>query len=74
MNVRGVAEVHLRQVVLIDVADDPDVAEVGDGERVGAAEALHAGRVGHLLIGDDAADGRVNADDRRGWSLSTPSR
>ena len=31
------AEVHVRQIVLVDVADDPDVREIGNGERIGRA-------------------------------------
>ena len=34
MNVRILAEMHLRHVVLIHVADDPDVRQVGNGERI----------------------------------------
>src|ERR1035441_1398044 len=47
----GVAEMHIGQIVLINVADDPDAGEVGDSERVGG-QALHAGRVSHLLVRD----------------------
>jgi hypothetical protein len=38
----GVADSDIRQVVLIHVADDPDVGQVGDRERV-CAQALNPG-------------------------------
>jgi hypothetical protein len=31
------AEVDVGEVILVDVADDPDVGEVGDGEGAGGA-------------------------------------
>ena len=31
-NVGGLADMDHRQIVLIHIADDPDVGEIGDGE------------------------------------------
>ena len=38
------ADVHLGEIVFVDVADDPHVGKVGDGEWIRGAERLHAGR------------------------------
>src|SRR5579863_5045602 len=51
VNVGGIADAHGVQVIFIDVADDPDVGQVGDGERIGAAEAESGNaRVGRGLL------------------------
>ena len=34
-DVRLLAEMHGGEIVLVDIADDPDVGEIGDGEGVG---------------------------------------
>ena len=49
----------LAEVVLVHVADDPHVGKIGNGEG-GGAQALHAGRIGHLLIGNHAGGRRDN--------------
>ena len=55
MDVRVLAHVHVRQIVFVHVADDPDLGEVGDGEQVRRiVERLDARRRGHLLLGDHA--------------------
>jgi len=46
MDVGELAEAHTRQVVLIHVADYPDVGKIGDGEQVGRiVECLDAAGV-----------------------------
>ena len=73
-NVGVSPDVNVRQVVLIDVADDPDVGEIGDREQVGRiVQRLDAGRRRHVLLGDHAGDRRRDIHDRR-WdgSVSAP--
>src|ERR1700761_6914676 len=57
--VRLLAEMHGWKVILVDVADNPDVREVGDGEGIGGAGEGRSGggSVGHVL-GDDETGGR----------------
>ena len=65
------AELQFGDVVFIDVADDPDGGEIGDGEgrgRAGKADA-RGGGVGHVLRHDDAGDGRIDIDDAAGMVL-----
>ena len=64
-NFRGLAYVHARQIVLKNVAENPDLAQVGNRKRVGSAEASHAGGVGNLLVGNDAGNRSDDVDDRR---------
>ena len=66
MDVGGLADAHGVEIVLVDVADDPDVGKIGDGERIRAGKPLHASRIGDLLVGDDAGDGRDDVDDAGG--------
>ena len=73
MNVRIFAEMHLRHIVLPHVADDPDVRQVGNGERVRRRQRLHAGLIGDLLVGDDSRTGANTSTMPVGWSGSTPS-
>ena len=40
----------------MDIAEHPDVLQVGDGEGIGRAESGDAGSVGDLLVGDDTRD------------------
>ena len=63
-DVRVVAEADEGKVVLVYVAHDPDVVEVGDGEKVRrVVERLHAGAGCHVLLDDDARYGGVDIDD-----------
>ena len=64
LDVRVLAQAHVFQIVLIDIADDPDVRQIGNRKRVGGREALHARCRRHLLIGDHSGNGRKNIDDR----------
>ena len=58
------AEADKGKIVLVHVAHDPDIVEVGDGEEVRRiVERLHAGPVRHVLLDDDARDGGVDVDD-----------
>ena len=66
------ADVHESQIVLVHVAEHPDVRQVGDGEGVGRCQALRAGGGSHLLVCDHTGDGRHNVDDRRGMILVRP--
>ncbi len=58
MDVGFLAEVYLGEIVLVDVADDPDVREVGDGEGGGGARVGDAGGGGGGdVLRDDVAGG-----------------
>ena len=35
-NIRGLADVHGVEIVFVNVADDPDIRKIGDGEGIGA--------------------------------------
>ena len=65
-DVGGLADVHGIEIVFVNVADDPDIRKIGDGEGIGAGQALHAGCVGDLLVGNDAGDGGDDVDDAGG--------
>ena len=70
-DLRFLAELQLGNVVLVDVANDPDPGEIGDGKGGGRARETHArGRcIGHVLRNNDAGDGRINIDDAAGVVL-----
>ena len=71
LDLRFLAELQLGNVVLVNIADDPDGGEIGDGEgrgRAGKADA-RGGGVGHILRHNDAGDGRINIDDAAGVVL-----
>ena len=55
-----------RQIVFVDVAEDPDAGEVGDGERRGRAGQSHARRrgIGDILADDDAGYGSQHVHHR----------
>src|ERR1700679_3160627 len=65
------ADMNVSEIILVDVADDPDVGEVGDGERAGGACVGDAGGTGggDVLRGDDAARGRVDLNVLAGMIL-----
>ena len=54
---RGVADVNTGQIVLIHVADNPYVGEIGDGERI-SSQALHSAGICNLLVSDHAGNRR----------------
>ena len=62
VNVRGLPKMNHGQIVLIDIADDPDVGEVGDGKGRGRSREGDAGGsgVGDILRDDDAGCGRID--------------
>ena len=62
LDVGVLAEMDAGEIVLVDVADDPDVGEVGDGEGAGGAGVGDAGGAGcgYVLRDDDAAGGCVD--------------
>ena len=65
------AQLQFGNVVLVDIAEDPDAAKIGDGEggrRSGEADACSR-RIGHVLSDDDAGDGRIYIDDAAGMIL-----
>ena len=68
---RFLAELDFGNVVLVDIAENPDGGEIGDGEgRGGSGESYARSRsVGHVLRDDDAGDGRVDIDDGAGMIL-----
>ena len=65
MNVRVFAEADKGKVVLVNVAQNPDVREVGDRERIRRRQTLRPGGGSHLLVGDDAGGGGADIDNRR---------
>ena len=70
-NVGLLAKVHGGEIVLVDIADDPDVREIGDGEGVGGAGVGDAGSsgIGDVLRDDVAGCGRVDLDGCGGMIL-----
>ncbi len=65
MNVRILAETNKGEVVLVHVAQNPDVGEVGDGERIRGSQALRTGGSSYLLVGDHAGGWSADVDNRR---------
>ena len=58
---------HARQHVLVDIAKDPHLGEVGNGEqRLLIVERANAGAGGDLLIDDDSGDRSAQWQQRRG--------
>ncbi len=55
---------HVLQIVLKNVAHNPDVRHIGDRERIGRCQPLRPRGQRHLLIGDHAGNRRENVDDR----------
>src|ERR1700679_1644088 len=71
LNICVLAEMDVGEIVLVDVADDPDVGEIGDGEGAGGASEGDAGGTegGDVLRDDDAAGGSVDLDGLAGMVL-----
>ena len=69
MNVGIIAEMNLRESILVHVADDPNMRQVRNGERVRAGQALHARRVCHLLVGDHTRHRGMDVDQSGGMVL-----
>src|ERR1700719_3896422 len=46
------ANVNLWKIILVNVANNPYVTEIGDRERIWRAKTSHACGIGDLLIGD----------------------
>ena len=73
-DVGAFAQLHVRQIVFVNVADHPNCRQIRNRERIGA-ERLDAGGVGHLLVGDHARNRRVRCLPLRlAVSGSLPSR
>ena len=51
-NVSLIAELHIRQIVFVHVAENPHPTQVRNGEWVGGTQSCDTGRVSNLLIGD----------------------
>ena len=66
MDVRVLADMHLRHVVLIHVANDPDVRDVGNRKGIRWRQGLHARGIRDLLIGDYSGNRGRHIDDSRG--------
>ena len=58
----GVAQAHIGQIVFVHVADDPDVGQVRNRERV-RAKCLHPRGIRDLLVGNHSRDRRVDVHD-----------
>ena len=58
----GVTQAHVGQIVFVHVADDPDLGQVRNRERV-RAQRLHARGIRDLLVGDHSRDRRVDVHD-----------
>src|SRR5580698_5037569 len=65
MDVRLVAPTHGGKVVFVNIAENPDIAQVGYGERVRRAQTLNTGRTGNLLIGYDPGYRRTDINNSR---------
>ena len=59
-HVRKFAQAHKRQIVLVDVAQNPDVGKVGDGEGIGRCQALRSGRRRYLLVSNHSRGGSAD--------------
>jgi hypothetical protein len=73
----GLPERDLGNVILIDITDDPDAGQIGDGKGRCRPREGHAGRGcdGNVLRNDDAGDRRIHIDhDADGWSLVDAER
>jgi hypothetical protein len=70
-NARFLAELQLGNVILVDVADNPHAAQVGDGKRSCRSRQVDAGRgrIGYVLADDHAGDGRIHVHDAGGVVL-----
>lgn len=55
---------HAREVILIDVAEDPNIREIGNGEGVAAGEGLDPGSIRDLLIGDNSGNRGLDVHNR----------
>ena len=60
------AQVYIGQIVLKHIAQNPDIAQVGNGEGIRRSQALHACCVRYLLVGDHSRDRRADVDDVAG--------
>src|ERR1039458_8591348 len=65
MDIGILADVYGVEIVFVNIADDPDIRQIGDGERIGAGQALHTGCVGDLLVGDHSGGRGDDVDDSR---------
>src|SRR5258707_15253588 len=51
-------------MVFENIAENPDVRQIRNGEWVGGAEARHARGIGDLLVGDHAGNRSYNVNSR----------
>src|ERR1700739_404494 len=68
----GVAEFYVGNVVLIDVAANPDIRQIGYSEWV-CAQTLDAGCVGHFLVGDHTGNRCHKIHDAR-WMIDIAAK
>ncbi len=59
-NIGLFAEAHVDQIVFVDIAQHPDVAQVRDGEGIRRTKPRHTSCVGDLLVRDDPGNRRVD--------------
>src|SRR3984957_16956111 len=63
LNIRSLSDVHRVEIILVNIADDPNIRKIRDGEWTGARQTLHPSCVGNLLLRDYSGYGRSNVDD-----------
>src|ERR1039458_8967556 len=57
---------NARQVVLVYIAQNPDIGEIRDGEQVGrVVQRFYSGRGSDVLLDDGSRYGRVDFNQRR---------
>src|SRR5215472_19348214 len=66
MYIRVLVQTNLRKVVLVDIADDPDVRQIGNCKWVRHRQRLHTGRAGDLLVCNQSRHGCDNIDNSGG--------
>ena len=60
------------KIIFVNVAENPDVGQVRDGERIGRAQTRYATCGCNLLVGDDSGSWCANFNDRR-WMIDVSS-
>src|SRR5580658_2931052 len=63
LNVGRLAEPHVGEIILINVAENPYVGQIGNRERVRRRQTLHSRCIGDFLVRDYAGDGCDDIDD-----------
>src|SRR5260370_18174189 len=57
---------YIAEIVFVDIAKNPDIREVGDGEGIRRGQSRNSASIRHLLIRDHSGCRRANIYDCRG--------